>query len=145
MAYLSSTLLIWRHKVAIWHTCHEVAKRHTCHKVAKRHTCHNFLWGPTTFKIRLYLALSVHNHIMVDHLNCNPFYLGGDWTSSVPDVIIRMAKDGPTTQECFETVAEKVTSVGEENEARALEVNSPVPHVPSTLPGCWGVNGSMSP
>jgi hypothetical protein len=82
---------------------------------------------------------------MVDHLNCHPFYLGGDWTSSVPDVIIRMAKDGPTTQECFETVAEKVTSVGEENEARALEVTSPVPHVPSTLPGCWGVNGSMSP
>ena len=63
---------------------------------------------------------------MVDHLNCYPFYLGGDWTSSVPDVIIRMAKDGPITQECFETVAEKVTSVGEENEARALEVHSPV-------------------
>jgi hypothetical protein len=50
---------------------------------------------------------------MVDHLNCHPFYLGGDWTSSVPDVIIRMAKDGPTTQECFETVAEKVTSAKE--------------------------------
>ena len=38
-----------------------------------------------------------------------------------------------------------LTSSFEENEARALELNSPVPHVPSTLPGCWGVNGSMSP
>ncbi len=86
--------------------------------VKQRFYCENrlfgdFLWGPTTFKIRLYLALSVQNYIMADHLNCHPFYLGGYLTSSVPEVIIRMAKNGPTTQECFETVPEKVTSAGQ--------------------------------